>query len=148
MIIQSTNVLSGTVLSGHPLLSGRCHHLRSRFLFSWPVLNGHTASIIFEVKRLIWSALEIELFELCFLQPVLGVHPVLTGHFAIPRVWPLNTGSTVLYIVRIFSSSELVEPHFNPVKVRLVALKEEAKWQVFVRDCEHWILLIYRSLIL
>ena len=105
-------------------------------------------SIIFEVKRLIWSALEIELFELCFLQPVLGGHPVLTGHFAIPRVWPLNTGSTVLYIVRIFSSSELVEPHFNPVKVRLVALKEEAKWQVFVRDCEHWILLLYRSLIL
>ena len=104
-------------------------------------------SIIFEVKRLIWSALEIELFELCFLQPVLGGHPVLTGHFAIPRVWPLNTGSTVLYIVRIFSSSELVEPHFNPVKGRLVALKEEAKWQVFVRDCEHWILLHYRILI-
>ena len=103
---------------------------------------------LFEVKRLIWSALEIELFELCFLQPVLGGHPVLTGHFAIPRVLPLNTGSTVLYIVRIFSS-ELVEPHVNPVKVRLaVALKEEAKWQVFVRDSEHWILLLYRSLIL
>ena len=85
MIIQSTNVLSGTVLSGHPLLSGRCHHLRSP--------NG-TFSIF------------------------------------------------------IFSSSELVEPHFNPVKGRLVALKEEAKWQVFVRDCEHWILLIYCSLIL
>ena len=29
---------------------------------------------LFEVKRLIWSALEIqfEFFELCFLQPVLG----------------------------------------------------------------------------
>ena len=102
-----------------------------------------------EVKRLIWSALEIKFFELCFLQPVLGGHPVLTGHFAIPRVWPLNTGSTVLYIVRIFSSSELVEPHVNPVKDRFaVALKEEAKWQVCVRDCEHWILLLYRSLIL
>ena len=35
------------------------------------------------------------------------------------------------------------------LKVRLsVALKEEAKWQVFVRDCEHWILLLYRILIL
>ena len=45
---------------------------------------------LFEVKRLIWSALEIEFFELYFLQPVLG------GHLAIPRGWPLNTGSTVL----------------------------------------------------
>ena len=34
----------------------------------------------------------------------------------------------ILYIVRIFSSSELVEPHIIPLKVRLaVALKEEAK---------------------
>ena len=49
-----------------------------------------------------------------------------------------NKGSVILYIVRIFSSSELVEPHIIPLKVRLaVALKEEAKWQVFVRDCEH-----------
>ena len=44
-------------------------------------------------------------------------------------------GCITLYIVRIFSSSELVEPHIIPLKVRLaVALKEEA---VFVRDCEH-----------
>ena len=45
-------------------------------------------------------------------------------------------GYIILYIafVRIFSSSELVEPHINPFKVRLaVALKEEAKCQVFVR---------------
>ena len=34
----------------------------------------------------------------------------------------------MLYIVRIFRSSELVEPHINPFKVRLaVALKKEAK---------------------
>ena len=45
---------------------------------------------LFEVKRLIWSALEIEFFELYFLQPVLG------GHLAFPRGWPLTTGSTVL----------------------------------------------------
>ena len=48
---------------------------------------------LFEVKRLIWSALEIEFFELYFLQPVLGGHPVLSGHLgsdlAIPRGWPL-----------------------------------------------------------
>ena len=36
-------------------------------------------------------------------------------------------GCFILYIVRIFSSLELVEPHIIPVKVRLdVALKEEA----------------------
>ena len=32
---------------------------------------------LFEVKRLIWSALKIEFFELYFLQPVLGGHPSL-----------------------------------------------------------------------
>ena len=37
-------------------------------------------------------------------------------------------GCLILYIVRIFSSSEPVEPHIIPPKVRLaVALKEEAK---------------------
>ena len=51
---------------------------------------------LFEVKRLIWSALEIEFFKLYFLQPVLGGHPVLSGHVAISRGWQLNTGSTVL----------------------------------------------------
>ena len=44
----------------------------------------------------------------------------------------------MLYIVCILSSSELVQPHINRFKVRLaVALKGEAKCQVFVRDCEH-----------
>ena len=51
---------------------------------------------LFEVKRLIWSALEIEFFELYSLQPVLGGHPVLSGHLAFLRGWPLNTSSTVL----------------------------------------------------
>ena len=37
-------------------------------------------------------------------------------------------GCIILYTVRIFSSSELVEPHIIPLKVRLaVALKEDAK---------------------
>ena len=51
---------------------------------------------LFEVKRLIWSALEIEFFKLYSLQPVLGGHPVLRGHLAFLRGWPLNTSSTVL----------------------------------------------------
>ena len=39
-------------------------------------------------------------------------------------------GCIILYIVRIFSSSELVKPHINPFRVRLavhVELKEAAK---------------------
>ena len=40
---------------------------------------------LFEVKRLIRSALEIKFFELYFLQSVLGGHPVLSGHLAISR---------------------------------------------------------------
>ena len=37
-------------------------------------------------------------------------------------------GCIILYIVRIFSSSELVETHIITLRVRLaVALKEEAK---------------------
>ena len=51
---------------------------------------------LFEVKLLIWSALGIEFFKLYFLQPVLGGHPVLSGHLAIPQGWLLNTGATVL----------------------------------------------------
>ena len=48
-----------------------------------------------------------------------------------------------------FQLSDLVETHIIPLKVRLaVALKEETNWQVFVRDYEHWILLLYRILIL
>ena len=50
---------------------------------------------LFEVKRLLWSALEIEFFELYFLLSELGGHPVSSRHLAIPRGWPLNTGSTV-----------------------------------------------------
>ena len=37
-------------------------------------------------------------------------------------------GCIIIYILRIFSSSEPVEPHIIPLKVRLaVVLKEEAK---------------------
>ena len=50
---------------------------------------------LFEVKRLISSALEIEFLEVYFLQPLLGGHLVLRGNLAIPREWPLNAGSTV-----------------------------------------------------
>ena len=41
---------------------------------------------LIEIKRLISSALEIEFFELYFEQPVLGGHPVLSGHVAIPLI--------------------------------------------------------------
>ena len=37
----------------------------------------------------------LTLFEMFYLQPVFGGHPVLSGHLAIPRGWPLITGSTV-----------------------------------------------------
>ena len=48
-----------------------------------------------------------------------------------------------------FQLSDLVEPFIIPLNFRLaVALKEETKWQVLVRDYEHWILLLYRILIL
>ena len=57
---------------------------------------------IFEVKRLLWSALEIQFFELYFLLPELGGHPVLSRHLAIPRGRPLNTGSTVLWMVLFY----------------------------------------------
>ena len=50
---------------------------------------------LFEVKRLFWSALEMQFFEPYFVQPVLGGHPVLSGHLTIPRGSPLNTGSSV-----------------------------------------------------
>ena len=53
---------------------------------------------LFEVKCLIWSAMEIEFFELHFLQPVLGGHPVLSGHLAIFRGWPLNTDLTLFVL--------------------------------------------------
>ena len=49
---------------------------------------------------------------------------------------------------QLFTASR-TPAHIIPVKVRLaVALKEEAEWQVFVRDCEHRILLLYSILLL
>ena len=53
---------------------------------------------LFEVKCLIWLAMEIEFFELHFVQPVLGGHPVLSSHLAIFRGWPLNTDLTVFVL--------------------------------------------------
>ena len=55
---------------------------------------------LFVVNLLIWSALELKFFKLYFLQHVLGGHPVLSGHLAIPQGWPLYTGAAVL---RFFS---------------------------------------------
>ena len=58
---------------------------------------------LFEGKRLIWSALEIQFFELYFLQPVLGGHPVVSGHLANPWGRPLNSGSTVYSQCRLYN---------------------------------------------
>ena len=68
----------------------------------------------FEVKRPIWSALEIKFFKLYFLQPVLGSHPVLSGHLAIPRGWVHNTGSTVDLYMSIKSCVIDCILHFFP----------------------------------
>ena len=51
------------------------------------------------IWHLIWQYL---------LKPVLGGHPVLSGHYGIPRVCPLNTGFTV---IRYWITQDLV-PHF------------------------------------
>ena len=49
-----------------------------------------------------------EINELYFLQSVLGGYPVLIGHLAISRGWPLNTGSTLHVVLgRIGSQSKL-----------------------------------------
>ena len=61
-----------------------------------------------------------------------------------------GSSKDVLYFTLcVFSALQSWWNPIIPLKVRLaVALKEEAKWQVFVRDGEHWILLLYRTLIL
>ena len=41
------------------------------------------------------------------LKPVLGGHPVLIGHYSIPRGCPLNTGFTVLIFFTAVSREEL-----------------------------------------
>ena len=68
----------------------------------------------FEVKLLIWSTLEVEFCKLYFLQPVLGSHPVLSGHLAIPRGWVHNTGSTVDLYMSIKSCVIDCILHFFP----------------------------------
>ena len=110
---------------GGPVLSGRRQPWLSPnelFLLSWSVLNCHMMSItcsysfekcitqgattdflvyflqIIKTPKIKASSLKSNVFyfsEMFFLQPVLGGNPVLSGHLAIPRGWPLNTGSTV-----------------------------------------------------
>ena len=41
------------------------------------------------------------------LKPVLGGHPVLSGHYSIPRGCPLNTGFTVLFQKLSFKQPQL-----------------------------------------
>ena len=58
---------------------------------------------LFEVKRLIWSALDIEFFELYFLKPLLGGDPVLSGHLAIPRGWLLKYAALTVILIASLS---------------------------------------------
>ena len=63
---------------------------------------------LLEVKRLIRSAPRSNSLNCTSCNSVLGGHPVLSGHLAISRGSPLNTGST-LHVVpgRIVSQSKL-----------------------------------------
>ena len=58
---------------------------------------------LFEVKRLIWSALDIEFSELYFLKPLLGGDPVLSGHLAISRGWLLKYAALTVILIASLS---------------------------------------------
>ena len=46
-----------------------------------------------------------------------SVQPVLSGHLAIPRGWPLNTGSTVLQLGFINRVDKVIWPHRSEIRV-------------------------------
>ena len=92
---------------------------------------------LFEVKRLIWSALEIEFFELYFLQPVLGVHPVTARFDCIIflfhgwfRKWKDKTNAVFWLATRAGK-----EGLFYPLRI-LCLVPERAFW--FVRIGDHY----------
>ena len=58
---------------------------------SGSILNVSTVHFN-DIWHLIWRYL---------LKPVLGGHPVLSGHYIIPRGCPLNTGFTVAYLISL-----------------------------------------------
>ena len=92
---------------------------------------------LFEVKRLIWSALEIEFFELYFLQPVLGGHPVTARFVCI--IFYFMAGSASGKIKRMPSSDWLPEQAKRAYFTRLgfcVLFPERAFW--FVRVGDHY----------
>ena len=61
----------------------------------WSIVNVSTVHLN-GIWHLIWRYLS---------KPVLGGHPVLSGHYIIPRGWPLNTGFTVCkYFVNNYQS--------------------------------------------
>ena len=60
---------------------------------------------LFGIRRLISTVDSSIVFELYFLQPALGGHPVLSDHLAIPRGWPLDTESTVTTHVFVIGRS-------------------------------------------
>ena len=81
--------------SGGPI---KCKRMSS---VSGSILNVSTVHLN-GIWHLIWRYLS---------KPVLGGHPVLSGHYSIPKGCPLNTGFTV-----IFSHFEVDEKSERPIR--------------------------------
>ena len=86
MCVKRSNGVSYLFIQFQILEHARYNNWFPGFFFFGKSLKRRKWMFLFEVKRLIWSALDIELY---FLQPVLG------GHLTLARGWPLNTGSTI-----------------------------------------------------
>ena len=111
-------------------LSFRANH--RRVFYSWSILNVST----------------VHLNVICHLisQPVLGGHPVLSGHYSIPRGCPLNTGITVLNFSRgNHNTSEnnqeplkqlIIFPHLTRAKYRQTVLQQNSRFLPINRHME------------
>ena len=73
-------------------------------IVSGSILNVSTVHLN-GIWHLIWRYLS---------KPVLGGHPVLSGHYSIPRGCPLNTGFTVSSKKFTFAQSKRFPPKHNP----------------------------------
>ena len=68
-------------------------------IVSGSIINASTVHLN-GIWHLIWRYIS---------KPVLGGHPVLSGHYSIPRGCPLNTGFTVLKVfLRLVDSFEII----------------------------------------
>ena len=83
-------------------------------IVSGSILNVSTVHLN-GIWHLIWRYLS---------KPVLGGHPVLSGHHSIPRGCPLNTGFTV-------SKNDDLQGHYN---LCLYLLAQLALWIIIFED--------------